>query len=140
MIRPCAHTLPSVSPTGRSHGLDLGCSEGSRGRGRDAPRGGREQGPAEQSKGSHDHSRFPNPEEPYKTLPSSCLTPLPYQQKGLTALNSSAYNGHDKCTDLLIKAGARLDLKDNWETTALALAKEENHPKCVALLEAANAP
>ena len=58
----------------------------------------------------------------------------------MTALNFSALKGHDKCTDLLIKAGARLDLKDNWETTALALAKEETHPKCVALLEAANAP
>ena len=46
----------------------------------------------------------------------------------------------DKTLDLLIKAGARLDLKDNWDTTALALAKEENHSKCVALLEAANAP
>ena len=58
----------------------------------------------------------------------------------MTALNASAFEGDDKCTDLLIKAGARLDLEDKWETTALALAKEENHPKCVALLEAANAP
>ena len=58
----------------------------------------------------------------------------------MTALNLSAIQGHDKCTDLLIKAGARLDLKDNWGDTALANAKDKNHPKCVALLEAANAP
>ena len=75
----------------------------------------------------------------YKALCSypSLLSP---QQKGMTALNLSALNGHDQCLNLLIKAGARLDLKDNWGDTALASAKEENHPKCVALLEAANAP
>ena len=58
----------------------------------------------------------------------------------MTALITSAWKGHDKCLGLLIKAGARLDLEDNWKTTALALAKEENHPTCVALLETANAP
>ena len=58
----------------------------------------------------------------------------------MTALNLSALNGHDQCLNLLIKAGARLDLKDNWGDTALANAKDKNHPKCVALLEAANAP
>ena len=55
----------------------------------------------------------------------------------MTALALSALQGHDKCLDLLIKAGARLDLKDNWGDTALANAMEGNHPKCVALLEAA---
>ena len=74
-----------------------------------------------------------------KNLRSSCLT-LPYQQNGATALHASAYFGHDKCMDLLIKAGARLDLEDKQKTTALALAKWSNHPKCVALLQAANAP
>ena len=58
----------------------------------------------------------------------------------MTALNLSALKGHDQCLNLLIKAGARLDLKDNSGNTALAVAKTFNHPKCVALLEAANAP
>ena len=58
----------------------------------------------------------------------------------MTALTLSALKGHDQCLNLLIKAGARLDLEDNWGDTALANAKDKNHPKCVALLEAANAP
>ena len=78
-------------------------------------------------------------DESYKALPSSCRIPSPYQQNGATALLMSAHTGHDECLDLLIKAGARLDAKAAGNT-ALALAKEENHPKCVALLEAANAP
>ena len=57
----------------------------------------------------------------------------------MTALNSSAFNGLDKCLDLLIKAGARLDLEDNWGDTALSNATDKNHPECVALLEAAHA-
>ena len=51
----------------------------------------------------------------------------------------SAYLGHEKCLDLLIKAGARLDAKA-FGNTALGWANKNNHPKCVALLEAANAP
>ena len=58
----------------------------------------------------------------------------------MTALSLSALNGHDQCLNLLIKAGARLDLKDNSGNTALAFARKCNHPKCVALLEAANTP
>ena len=75
----------------------------------------------------------------YKALCSypSLLSP---QQKGMTALNLSALKGHDQCLNLLIKAGARLDLKSKRGRTALANAKDKNHPKCVALLEAANAP
>ena len=57
----------------------------------------------------------------------------------MTALNSSAYRGHDKCTDLLIKAGARLDLKDNWGDTAYTNAKATNHDKCMGLLAVAAA-
>ena len=63
--------------------------------------------------------------------------PLSPQQDGDTALIWSAYKGHDQCLNLLIKAGARLDLEDNSGNTALANA---THPECVALLEAANAP
>ena len=51
----------------------------------------------------------------------------------------SALDGHDKCLDLLIKAGARLDV-NAFGKTALGWANAKNHPKCVALLEAANAP
>ena len=58
----------------------------------------------------------------------------------MTALSLSALQGHDQCLNLLIKAGARLDLKSKRGDTALANAKDKNHPKCVALLEAANAP
>jgi len=88
-------------------------------------------------------SLSPNPcPKGKRILQGPALIPFPLspQQNGESALILSAWKGHDKCTDLLIKAGARLDLEDNWKTTALALAKEENHPKCVALLEAANAP
>jgi len=61
------------------------------------------------------------------------------QTKGASALVMSAYTGHDKCLDLLIKAGARLDIKSAG-STALGWANKKNYPKCVALLEAANAP
>ena len=69
--------------------------------------------------------------------PASC--PALSQQKGWTALISSAARGHDACVDLLIKAGARLDV-EAFGKTALGWANKKNHPKCVALLEAANAP
>ena len=62
------------------------------------------------------------------------------QQDGSTALHLSALKGHDQCLNLLIKAGARLDLKSKRGRTALAFAKKCNHPECVALLETANAP
>ena len=58
----------------------------------------------------------------------------------MTALMYAAWQGHDGCVGLLVKAGARLDLKDKYGETALGIAKEDNHPKCVAILEAANAP
>ena len=51
----------------------------------------------------------------------------------------SAIFGHDKCLDILIKAGARLDV-EAFGKTALGFANKNNHLKCVALLEAANAP
>ena len=78
-------------------------------------------------------------DEPCKTPASSCRPPLPFQQQGMNALHFAAWNGQDNCLDLLIKAGARLDLKAAGKT-ALAWGKTNNHPKCVALLEAANAP
>ena len=78
-------------------------------------------------------------DESYKALPSSCRTPSPYQQDGATALILSAYFGHDKCLGFLIKASARLDFEFSGKT-ALGWAKNQNRPKCVALLKAANAP
>ena len=68
--------------------------------------------------------------------------PALFHQQGMTALIISAWKGHDRCMDLLLPAGARLDLKLNEAggPTALKAAKDHNHPKCVAILEAANAP
>ena len=57
----------------------------------------------------------------------------------MTGLLWSAFKGHDKCLDMFIKAGARLDV-EAFGKTALGWANKNNHPKCVALLEAANAP
>ena len=47
--------------------------------------------------------------------------------------------GHDECLSILVKAGARVDVKSNFGT-ALDNAKEGNHTKCVAILEGVNAP
>ena len=40
--------------------------------------------------------------------------------------------------DILIKAGARLDLKDKMGKTALGVAQEGRHFKCMDLLEVAS--
>ena len=59
-------------------------------------------------------------------------------QRGCTALMMAAFDGHDGAVGLLVKAGADVTLQGGSpRRTALEWAKQENHAKCVAILEAA---
>ena len=59
-------------------------------------------------------------------------------QAGQTALMLAAFDGHDDIVDLLVKAGADVTVQGGSpRRTALEWAKQENHAKCVAILEAA---
>jgi ankyrin repeat protein len=54
----------------------------------------------------------------------------------LTALMWAAGYGRTDTADALLKAGARVDLRDDRGKTALDIAREENFPETVKLLEA----
>ena len=55
-------------------------------------------------------------------------------QHGWTALIKAACNGHDKCVDTLIRAGADVDIQTKYGRTALIVAAEWGHDKCVDML------
>ena len=58
-------------------------------------------------------------------------------QGGNTAVMQAAAEGDDGIVDLLVEAGADVTLQGGSpRTTALEWAKQENHAKCVAILEA----
>ena len=58
---------------------------------------------------------------------------------GDTALTKAAGNGHDKCVNLLIKAGANVNKQGEDVNTALVNAIINGHEKCVNLLLKAGA-
>jgi ankyrin repeat protein len=63
------------------------------------------------------------------------LTRNAKQEDGFTALTIAAKKGHDKCTELLLNAGADMEVKMKQEgSTALTLAAHGGHFKCVKLL------
>ena len=45
--------------------------------------------------------------------------------KHVTALNMACENGHEECAMLLLKAGARSDVKDDWGDTPLPSHRTE---------------
>ena len=53
---------------------------------------------------------------------------------GRTALMFAAWGGHDKCVDLLIYAGADVNVQDVDGWTAVMLAAQRGSDKCVDFL------
>ena len=49
----------------------------------------------------------------------------------------AAIDGNLKCLNLLIKAGARLDIQCGKGNTALVLTEREHHPECAEMPRAA---
>ena len=46
----------------------------------------------------------------------------------------AAWSGYDKCVDILIQAGADVNIQDPYGNTALKLATDRGHDKCVDTL------
>ena len=47
---------------------------------------------------------------------------------------AAAENGHIECVNLLIQAGAELDIRENYGNTALMVAAVKGHMECTKLL------
>ena len=58
---------------------------------------------------------------------------------GVTPLCIAAAAGQEKCVQLLLGAGAKVDQASNKGTTPLSIAAKKGHDKCAALLRAAGA-
>ncbi len=54
--------------------------------------------------------------------------------KHVTALNMACENGHEGCAVLLLKAGGRPDVKDDWGDTPLAIAQKKGLKNALALM------
>ena len=67
------------------------------------------------------------------------LNMLSSAAKNATNQINAAADGHHKCLDLLIKANADINIKNNRGFTALIYAANKGHHKCVDLLIKANA-
>jgi ankyrin repeat protein len=58
---------------------------------------------------------------------------------GMTPLIAAAYNGRERCVELLLEAGAQLEARDVTGWTALYCASFYNYPAVVSILLAAGA-
>ena len=54
--------------------------------------------------------------------------------KHVTALNMACENKHEACAVLLLQAGARPDVKDDWGDSPLTIAQEKGLEKALALM------
>ena len=55
--------------------------------------------------------------------------------KHKSALIQAASNGAHNAVNFLLEHGAQPDIQNNYGTTALALARQNNHPSIVTMLE-----
>ena len=54
---------------------------------------------------------------------------------GCTNLMDASYNNHIEMAELLLKAGAKLDIRNNKGETALDFAKQQNHKEMIQILQ-----
>ena len=55
--------------------------------------------------------------------------------KHVTALNLACENGHKECAVLLLRAGARADIADDWGDTPLSIAEKKGMDTVLALMQ-----
>ena len=53
----------------------------------------------------------------------------------VTALNLACENGHEQCAVLLLRAGARADIADDWGDTPLSIAEKNGMDTVLALMQ-----
>ena len=56
-----------------------------------------------------------------------------------TALTSATAKDHSQCLEMLLKAGADVNVKDKYGYTALARAAKKGHTQCLEILLKAGA-
>ena len=52
----------------------------------------------------------------------------------VAALNLACENGHEDCALLLLSAGARADVKDDWGDSPLSIAQQKGMSTVLALM------